>query len=251
MMKVRILGFSGGFPTAMRPTSGYLLTYGDRNVLIDCGSGVLSELSKVMSPEKIDAIILTHWHQDHISDLGVFGYLLQMMKSDGFEIKKIPIYCPSEPHNIRARFETDPHFIFQTYDADSVLDWEGSRFSFYKTIHPIECYAVRVDYLNARFVYTSDTAYDPMLAEFVRDSNLLIVDAGALESRRKDKMIHTTPTEWREIYLKSGSKRVVLSHLIPYYDLSDAVAEASALGIWHFELPKIGVEYSVYGGQET
>ena len=28
MMKVRILGFSGGFPTAMRPTSGYLLTYG-------------------------------------------------------------------------------------------------------------------------------------------------------------------------------------------------------------------------------
>lgn len=250
MMKVQILGFSGGFPAVKRPTSGYLLTIGNRNILIDCGSGVLSELTKIMDPEKVDAIILTHWHQDHISDLGVFSYLLQMKKSDGFDIRSIPIYCPAEPRMIRARYESDPNFIFHTYSSDTTFDWDEAHISFYQTIHPIECYAFRVDRLGYRFVYTSDTSYDPLLVDFVRDSSLLIVDAGALESHRKEKMLHSTPTEWRDIYLKSGSKRVVLSHLIPYYDVSDTVAEASALGIWHFELPKIGVEYIINGGQE-
>jgi len=251
MMRVQILGYSGGFPAAKRPTSGYLLKTKNHNILIDCGSGVLSELTRIMDPENIDAIILTHWHQDHISDLGVFGYLMQMKKADGFDIHSIPVYCPAEPQIIRVRYENDPNFSFHTYSSDTIIDWGDLHVSFYKTIHPVECYAVRADYFGSRFVYTSDTSYDPMIIDFVRDSNLLIVDAGALESHRKEKMLHSTPTEWRDIYLKSGSKRVVLSHLIPYYDVSDTVAEAAALGIWHFELPKIGEEYIVSGGQVT
>ena len=47
-MKLTILGSAGGFPGAANPTSDYLLNIDGRNILIDCGSGVLSNLFQLI-----------------------------------------------------------------------------------------------------------------------------------------------------------------------------------------------------------
>ena len=47
----------------------YLLEHEGFAVLIDCGNGVLSRLQEFIEPSKLKAIIISHLHSDHCSDL--------------------------------------------------------------------------------------------------------------------------------------------------------------------------------------
>lgn len=69
-MKVTVIGCYGGFPTANEATSGYLFQSGDFSLLVDCGSAVLSKLFGYVPAEKLDAVVLSHYHHDHIADIG-------------------------------------------------------------------------------------------------------------------------------------------------------------------------------------
>jgi len=59
-------------------------TEGDTRILIDCGNGVLANYQKFARIEDLSAVILTHLHSDHMSDMMVFIELLK-------------VYAPSEP----------------------------------------------------------------------------------------------------------------------------------------------------------
>ena len=56
-MKLTVLGASGGFPAPGGATSGYLLSYDDRNILIDCGSGVLGNLFRFIRLDQLDVTL--------------------------------------------------------------------------------------------------------------------------------------------------------------------------------------------------
>ena len=59
-MEITVIGFWGGYPAKNEASSGYFnLEYGDYRVLLDCGSGVLSELQNDMHPEELDAVVLS------------------------------------------------------------------------------------------------------------------------------------------------------------------------------------------------
>ena len=75
-MKITVIGFWGGYPAKNEASSGYLLEYGDYRILLDCGSGVLSELQNHMRPEELHAVVLSHYHPDHIADVGVLQHAL-------------------------------------------------------------------------------------------------------------------------------------------------------------------------------
>jgi len=77
--------------------SGYLVTEGDTRILIDCGNGVLANYQKFARIEDLSAVILTHLHSDHMSDMMVLRYALQIKKSRGADIELLKVYAPSEP----------------------------------------------------------------------------------------------------------------------------------------------------------
>ena len=87
-MKLTVLGCNGPYPEPGGACSGYLLENGATRVLIDCGTGVLARLTAIMPPEKLDAVILSHLHYDHMSDMLPMIYKLQ---GTG---KKLPVYAP-------------------------------------------------------------------------------------------------------------------------------------------------------------
>ncbi|PRS39145.1 hypothetical protein C6W19_10090, partial [Bacillus sp. RJGP41] len=42
--------------------------------VLDCGSGVLSQLQNHMKPEDLGAVVLSHYHPDHVADIGVLQH---------------------------------------------------------------------------------------------------------------------------------------------------------------------------------
>ena len=88
-MELTVLGKYGPFPPAGGKTSGYLLTIGEKKILLDCGEGVFSALRGVTDPYALDCIVLSHFHFDHACDLGVFNYYLENRAKTGGPKKTI------------------------------------------------------------------------------------------------------------------------------------------------------------------
>src|SRR5690625_4328919 len=91
-MKLTVIGCWGGYPAPGEATSAYLIEKDDFNLLIDVGSGALSKLQQYKHVMDVDAVIVSHYHADHIADIGVLQYawLTQSYLKDVDEI--LPIY---------------------------------------------------------------------------------------------------------------------------------------------------------------
>jgi ribonuclease BN (tRNA processing enzyme) len=88
-----VLGSSSGIPSLERACAGHLLESNDRFILFDCGSGVTSSLLRHgFNPEKVESIIISHTHADHISDLPLFLQLLHQEKRTA----GLDVYLPSD-----------------------------------------------------------------------------------------------------------------------------------------------------------
>lgn len=76
-LDVCLLGTGGMLPLPDRRLTALLLRRAGRSLLIDCGEGTQTALRAAgRSPARIDAILLTHMHADHVA--GLPGLLLTM-----------------------------------------------------------------------------------------------------------------------------------------------------------------------------
>ncbi|HPJ76849.1 MAG TPA: MBL fold metallo-hydrolase, partial [Clostridia bacterium] len=92
-MKLTVLGNSGPYPSAERPCSGYVVELNNKLIILDLGSGTLMNFQKSYNIEDISFVILSHLHFDHMSDILVLRYALQVKKI------KIDLYLPKQPKN--------------------------------------------------------------------------------------------------------------------------------------------------------
>jgi len=88
-MELTVLGMNGPFPAANGATSGYLMRGEKTRVAMDMGSGTLGRLTALMPPEKLDALLLSHWHFDHCSDVLPLLFRLQACAA-----KPLDVYAP-------------------------------------------------------------------------------------------------------------------------------------------------------------
>lgn len=88
-MKITFLGTGVSVPYGNRAQSSILIE-SDVKVLVDCGIGALLRLEQLqISPNEIDAILITHHHLDHNGDL------LNILKARWLmDAKEIEIYGP-------------------------------------------------------------------------------------------------------------------------------------------------------------
>lgn len=226
-MRLTILGNNGPFPSAGGACSGYLVTEGNKKILIDCGNGVLSNLQKFVKFEELDAIILTHLHSDHMSDMMVLKYAVQIKMNRGFNLKPLDVYAPSEPAEEYNRLDIKGVFSLSTITSDTVLNFENLKVTFSEMKHPVKCFAVSIDNGEKRFVFSGDTSWDKNIIEFFKGADLLMLDAGLLSKDKKsDNVPHLTARECGVVAKEAGALKLLLTHFWPEDDVINHLMEA-------------------------
>lgn len=225
-MKLTVLGMQGPFPSEGGATSGYLLQTGGKNILIDCGTGVLSELVRYLRPEQLDAVILSHLHYDHMSDMLPMQYALQFAGRG----TPIPVYCPEKPTYVRKTLE---HTYYTLRDVED-FQLGNSSFSFLPAVHPVPGFSVRIEEhmgtdANATgnvLVYTGDTNWHEMLAPFAHDCDLLLADAAFLKKDWTIEKPHMSAAHCAELAVACKAQKLILTHLRPYIPSEEILKEA-------------------------
>jgi len=106
-MRVCFLGTGGSWPTKRRNPISIALSSGSTNVLLDCGEGTQKQmLFSPVSPNKLDAIFITHLHGDHF--LGVPGLIQTMSLNDRTE--KLLVFGPEGIESSMEKALTMCHF---------------------------------------------------------------------------------------------------------------------------------------------
>ena len=102
MMTVTLLGTGGTQPLPDRALAAACVTVGGSTTLLDCGEGTQTAARRWgVSPFKMDAILLTHYHGDHV--FGLPG-LWQTMAAQGRTAPLVMAGPPGLTHLVRALY---------------------------------------------------------------------------------------------------------------------------------------------------
>ncbi|SES99926.1 Ribonuclease BN, tRNA processing enzyme [Salinibacillus kushneri] len=224
-MKVKVIGFWGAYPEAEGATSSYLLEEDGYSLLVDCGSGALSRLQKDIEVTDLDALILSHYHHDHVADIGSLQYASLVQSYLREDTPVLPIY--GHQANLDY-FYTLTHKRTQglPYDPDEVLNIGPFTITFLQTQHPVPCYAMRITNGHYTIVYTADTSYFDALIDFSKHADLLIAECSFYEGMDGSGPGHMTSDECGKLAQAAGVKQLWLTHLPHFGNIEQLKIEA-------------------------
>lgn len=219
-MILRVLGCNGPYPAPGGACSGYLVSSdsGETNVLLDMGPGVMGRLFEHLALDRLDALVLSHLHYDHMSDALALQYALQFSSR-----QNLRVFAPEEPANVRALLKANERMDFSPMESATVGEL---RLTFCSAVHPVPAFAVAIEGDGRRLVYTGDTNESDAVELFVDGADLLLADAGLLEADWKKRSPHLSSKRCAELKRRARVKRMVLTHLSPRYDPEQVLKEA-------------------------
>ncbi|WP_299863335.1 MBL fold metallo-hydrolase [uncultured Hoeflea sp.] len=246
-----ILGSKGGpaiRPGGPSPTSS-LIEIGGRRIVVDCGLGVSRGLVEAgVELPSLDLIAITHLHSDHVLELGP---LLHTAWTAGL---KTPVrvlgpkglialwdgFVASLIYDIDLRIEDEGRpDIRDLVEIEELgegvwFEQDGVNIEALRVEHPpvTDCFALKISDGGRHIVFSADTAYFPPLAEFARDSDILVHEAMHPDGverlvartgngeRLKAHLIasHTMAADVGRIASAANTGHLVLNHLVPADD---------------------------------
>lgn len=232
-MKLTVLGSSASAPTRTSPASGYLVEHGHSTLWMDAGTGTFMELARLTDPGRLDAVVISHMHVDHCSDLfGLYGYLAYGT-TDGV---RVPVFLPHGGAEMFVAFVgvTAGHVLNDVLDLREVAATDTAQVgslavSFGTAIHSVTANVTRIEAADRVVVYSGDTGPGGDLEEMASGADVLLCEAKMAGVRDAGTYrYHLTAGEAGEIASGAGVGRLVLTH-VPYtIDPGAAVREASA-----------------------
>lgn len=238
-LDLTVLGCSGSYPGPGSACSGYLVRGGGTTVWLDAGSGTLANLQGHVGLGDVDAIVLTHEHPDHWSDIE--GY--RVACAYGLGRTGVPVYAPAglEDHLSGA---ASPTFDWRVVADGDRTEVGGLALRFSRTDHPPETLAVRVDGDGRSLAYSADTGPGWSFASLGRGIDLGLCEATYVEPPG-GQPIHLGAAQAGAMAREAGTARLLLTHLWPTVDPEDSRARASAAYGGPVELARMNETYAV------
>jgi ribonuclease BN (tRNA processing enzyme) len=212
-MKITVLGCNGLYPMDGINSSGYLLSDENFNLVLDMGSGVFSALQKIIAPERVNAVFISHLHFDHISDLGVYNYYLESKAKKGEFSGKIKLLVKNDGSAVYRAIEGLNYFEIEEY-GDALKYINGATLEFYQMKHPVLSHAVTVQLGGKTFGYLGDGNVSDNLKRVIALSDLTIAHAPFFKAQADSSKPHASAYEVACI-ARDLKKRVLISHLMP------------------------------------
>ncbi len=213
---IKFLGTAGArFATLkqLRASAGIWVNYKQTNILIDPGPGslvkILSSRPK-LSPESLNALVLTHKHIDHSSDINI---LIEAMTQSGRK-KEGLLIAPQDA------FGKDG--VIFSYLEDFVKKTEiarvGKTFQIKdihlaiasKMLHTVETYGLKLSAAGKTISFISDTLYFSDLENIYKNTDILVINVVLKE--KKPQVYHLCLEEAKHLIMAIKPKKAVLTH---------------------------------------
>lgn len=200
-------------PRARRGDCGVMVR-GEKTLLIDTPPDTRHQLIRE-DVRRIDELLFTHCHSDHVGGLLELEYLVQLKQK-----APIPTYASQTClEGIAAEFN------YMTYCLDAhalsafdVHEFDGVRYTALPATHAPGTFGYLIETPKTRLFYASDTGKLPdATTERVRGADIIAMDA-TFWKRNWSPDAHHSVQECIEESLKLGAKKVYLTHLCMHYD---------------------------------
>ena len=251
--RLTILGKSPSWQDRDGACSGYLVETGGLRLLIDCGNGVFAKLRRYADYERIDAVLVSHLHADHLLDLVPFAYALRYgppLRDD-----RPKLHAPPGARDALRRLcgawasETliEDAFELREYDPDRGLELDGVRVRFQSVPHYVPTYALELTASSdaRRLIFSADCGPNDELVEFARGAALLVIESTLLEAEPAEPAGHLTAGQAGAIGRRADVGRLVLTHFSDQLDAAQLRGQAEAAFGRMIELAGEGEVYEV------
>jgi ribonuclease BN (tRNA processing enzyme) len=234
-LNLTILGTGAAYSGPGQACSGLLIRQMNTNILIDCGTGVLSNLQKCLELDAVSDIIISHMHADHFIDLIPYRYALRYGFNGSLGIRP-QLYLP--PGGIKvldkvvSPFSESDSFFADVFDISEFNPEKALRLGnldvkFIPVLHYIQSYAVSVS-SSRKLAYSSDTCLCLGLSVVAQDADILICNVGrCVEPDRDSLWGHLRPSEAGSLAKEAGVRRLLVTHLWPNCDRTRSLNEAA------------------------
>ena len=244
-MNLTLLGTGCPSVDYKRCGSSNLVSTKETKILIDCGSGVTQRLNQAkVSSAKIDALLLTHLHSDHVVDL----YQLIISSWHSYRIKPWKIYGPKGTKKFVKKImdawsdERKQRIAYESRSSVKAFDIKVTEFKNIGTIslRDIKVKYFKVDHKPVKYAYgfsffnnskkltiSGDTRpcenlmknafkSDVLLHEVFVDGEIKEVNKMRTQKTLHNvKKYHTTSSQVGKVAYIAQCKKLVLTHFVP------------------------------------
>jgi ribonuclease BN (tRNA processing enzyme) len=238
-MKLHVLGSGSCIVSQERCSSGYLVESENDLVMVDSGAGTSDMLRrKGVVTDEIDAIINTHRHPDHISDL-IPIIQDKVVRSFQKEESGIGLYGPDKHKDyLKSRifyemkensenFDSSFGFNLEIGNIEKVSSVSGFDIDSFPADHGpkgFKCVSLKISRKEKTIFFTGDTDYFEDLAENASGADLIVADCSKPDEKKVEG--HMTPTECAKLAEEAGADVLLLSHLYPEAEDSNLIQAA-------------------------
>jgi len=238
-LSLTVLGCSGSYAAPGGACSGYLVEDGTTKLWVDAGSGTLANLQRHVALSDVDAVVLSHEHPDHWSDIEGWNNVLRfVLGRTGF-----PVYAPAGLRR-RTYHSTEPQMAWHDVAGGDTVTVGTMSVTFSRTDHGPETLAMRIDAAGRSLGYSADTGPAWSLEALGHGLDLALCEA-TLSLEKEGTLQHLSARQAGASARTAGADRLVLTHLWATLDPERSRHDGSEAFGAPVDVATVGARYQV------
>ena len=220
-----VLGCDGSYPGPGGAASGYLVQSGSTSIWVDAGPGTFARLQQIADPGTVDAVILSHEHPDHWSDVESFAVWLY--GAPGSE--RVPVFAPPGLQ-ARSYFGDHPRLDWRPVAPSDRVRIGELDLRFVATDHPPPTVAMRFDGAGTddparALAYSADSGPDWSVEELGSGLGTVLCEATYTKDREGSHH-HLSGRQAGQMAAAAGVAQLIVTHRLPTVSADALAAEA-------------------------